>query len=73
MFKMNFLYLKKLSHKFKSLISESLTRSCCCCRIKADRPLMGPGPVGEVPSMGIFLRDPRLYLREFRRKPLKTQ
>ena len=30
---------------------------------------MGPGPIGGVPSVGVFLRDPSPYLREFRRKP----
>ena len=42
------------------------------CRVKANCPLVGPGRLGAVPSMGIFLRDPSSYLREFRRKPLKT-
>ena len=34
---------------------------------------MGPGPTEGVPLVGIFLRDPRLYLREFRRKRLGRQ
>ena len=34
-------------------------------RIKANCLLMGPGPVGGVPSVGVFLRDPSPYLREF--------
>ena len=38
--------------------------------MKANCPLMGPGPIGGVPSVGVFIRDPRPYLREFRRKPL---
>ena len=42
------------------------------CRLKADCPLMGPGPVEGVPSVGVFQRDPSPYLREFRRKPRKT-
>ena len=41
-------------------------------RIKANCLLMGPGPVGGVPSVGVFLRDSSPYLREFRRKPPKT-
>ena len=42
-------------------------------RIKTNRPLVGPGPKGGVLSMGgVFLTDPSLYLREFRRKPRKT-
>ena len=32
----------------------------------------GPRPIGGVPSVGVFLRHPSLYLREFRRKPRKT-
>ena len=38
------------------------------CKVKANCPLVGPGTVGRVPSMGVFLRDPSTYLREFRRK-----
>ena len=34
---------------------------------------MRPGPTGGVPFVGVFLRDPSPYLREFRRKPQKTQ
>ena len=42
------------------------------CRFKGDCPLVGPEPKGGVPSVGIFLRDPSPYLREFRGKPRKT-
>ena len=42
------------------------------CRLKANCPLVGPGPIGGVPSVGVFQRDPSPYLREFRRKPRKT-
>ena len=42
------------------------------CRLKADCPLVGPGPKGDVPSVGVFLRDSSPYLREFQRKPRKT-
>ena len=31
---------------------------------------MGPGPIGGLPFVGVFLRDPSPHLREFRRKPL---
>ena len=41
-------------------------------RCKANCPLVGPGPIGGVPSVGIILRDFRPYLREFCRKPRKT-
>ena len=37
------------------------------CSVKANCPLVGPGPVGEVSSVGVFLRDPSPYVREFRR------
>ena len=40
--------------------------------IKASFPHGGPGPARGMPADGVFLRDPSLYLREFRRKPLKT-
>ena len=39
---------------------------------KANCSLVGPGPTGGVPSMGLFLRNPSPYLREFLRKPRKT-
>ena len=41
------------------------------CRLKANYPLVGPGPIVGVPSMGVFLRDPSKYLREFRRKTIE--
>ena len=40
--------------------------------IKVNYPHVGPGSVGGVSSLGVFLRDPSPYLREFRRKPRKT-
>ena len=33
----------------------------------------GLRPMGGVPSVGVFLRDPSPYLREFWRKPRKTR
>ena len=39
---------------------------------KADCLKKGPRPIGGMPSVGVFLRDPSPYLREFRRKPQKT-
>ena len=32
----------------------------------------GPRPMDGMSSVGVFLRDPSPYLREFRRKPRKT-
>ena len=42
------------------------------CRVKANCPLVGPGTVGGVPSVEVFLRDPSPYLLEFWRKPQKA-
>ena len=42
------------------------------CKLKANCLLVGPRPIGGMPSMGVFLRDHNLYLCEFRRKPQKT-
>ena len=41
------------------------------CRIKANCPLVEPGPTGGMPSVSFFLRDPSPYLR-VRRKLRKT-
>ena len=47
--------------------------SCCWAEgFKVNCPLMGPGRIGGVSSVGVFLRDPSQYLSEFRRKLLKT-
>ena len=45
--------------------------------VKSDCLKKGPRPrqertEGGMPSVGILLRDPSPYLREFRRKPRKT-
>ena len=42
------------------------------CRVEVNCPLMGPGPASGGPSVGVFLKDPSPYLREFRRKTRKT-
>ena len=42
------------------------------CRVEANCSLMGPGPVEKMLSVGVFLRDPRPYLDEFRRKSRNT-
>ena len=42
------------------------------CRYESNCPLVGPGTVDGLPSVGVFLKDPSPYLREFRRKPRKT-
>ena len=45
----------------------------CVVRIKANCSHLGTGPMGEVPSVGVSLRDPSVYLHKFQRKPWKTQ
>ena len=40
--------------------------SCCAVvvdvvGVKTACPLVGPGPIGVVPSVGVFLRDPNPY------------
>ena len=42
------------------------------CRHESNCLLVGPGTVGGVPSVGVFLWDPSPYLRDFRRTPRKT-
>ena len=39
---------------------------------KVNCLLVGPGTIGGMPSMGVFLRDPSPHLCKFWRKPLKT-
>ena len=43
------------------------------CRYESNCPLVGPGSIGGLPSVGVFLRDPSPYLAEFRRKPRKNR
>ena len=37
------------------------------CRCKANCLLVGPGPIGGSAVRGVFLKDPRRYLREFQK------
>ena len=39
---------------------------------QSNSPLPRPGHVIGLPNMGIFLRDPRPYLRKFQKKLRKT-
>ena len=41
------------------------------CRLKAKCPLVGTWPIGDVASVGVFLRDPNSYLLKFLKKPRK--
>ena len=42
------------------------------CRINANCPLVRPGPARGVPSLGVFQKNPFLYLRKFWRKTRKA-
>ena len=42
------------------------------CRVYGRLSQEGPRPMGGMPSLRVFLRDPSPYLREFRRKSRKT-
>ena len=44
---------------------------CCVVGFKADC-LTRDQALGGMPSVGVFLRDPSPYLRDFQRKPRKT-
>ena len=35
-----------------------MSRVGLACRFEANCPLGGPGHIGDVPSVGVFLRDP---------------
>ena len=64
----------KWRHYFLSLIDKNLAfirRSFnlgWVVGFKANCPLVGPGPIGGVPPVGVLLRDSSPYLHEFRRK-----
>ena len=54
------------------LIIELQNNSGLGYKFKANGLLVGLGLIDGVPSVGIFLKDPTPYLREFWRKLLKT-
>ena len=41
-------------------------------RCESNCPIVGPGIIGGMPSVGVILRHPNPYLRDFMRKPQKT-
>ena len=47
-------------------------RGDCGYRFKSNCPLVSPVTIGEMPSMGVFLRDPNPHLHEFWVKLQKT-
>ena len=46
----------------KTLNKQQVERVGLGCRFQTNCPLVGPGPIGGVPSVGVFLRDPSPYL-----------
>ena len=40
------------------------------CSFKVNCPLVGPGPIKGMSSVGVFRRNPSPYLPEFRRKTM---
>ena len=46
----------------------SKNKKLVSCMDKVNYPHVGPGPMGEMFSVGVFLRVPSPYLREFWRK-----
>ena len=59
-------------HLLKPNVVVSTETMLVGCRLKANCPLVGPGSIGGVLSVGVFLGDSSQYLHEFRRKPRKT-
>ena len=45
---------------------------CLVFVCKLDSQLEGPGSTAEIPSVGVFLRDPCAYLNEFRKETTKN-
>ena len=73
-----FLYWIKYVNDAFFLFLSTLNFLVCCLRMdgwmdgwryESNCPLVRPGTIGGVPSVGGFLRDPCPYLREFLRKP----
>ena len=65
----------KNNRKYYRMCSNNLAAECSWlvgCRLKGNCPLVGPGLIGGVPSVEVFLRDSIPYLCEFRRKPHRT-
>ena len=56
----------QISRAFK--LAKFCIRCSCGCRLKSNCPLVRLGTIDDMPSVGVFLRDPNPYLREFRRK-----
>ena len=49
---------------FKSLFFVDHNGLLVGCRIESNCPLVGPGTIGGMPSVGVFLRDPSRDLRD---------
>ena len=62
----------KVCTGFEPTILFSTEELWCGVGDKANCLKIGPRLIGGMPSVGVFLRDPSPYLREFRRKTRKT-
>ena len=61
---LQFKFVKKKKKK-KKREREREREKKSCCRNKANCPHVEPGPMGDMPSMGVFLRNHSPYLLEF--------
>ena len=58
-----------IQHQIFIPVDEILLKLGWVVGFKANCPLVGPRPTGEELFVGVFLRNPRPYLCEFRKKP----
>ena len=59
----SFPYYNILSFQyFTAKVSANYSVTWMGCKIKSNCPLVGPGAVGGMPFVGVFLRDPSPYL-----------
>ena len=55
----------KMTHSKNRAKWRGLVIGWLVVRFESNCPLVRPGTIGGVPSVGVFLRDPSPYLREF--------
>ena len=55
----------KITELKLQIISRTFNGWLVGCKLKANCPPLGPGPIGGVPLVGVFLWDPSKYLHEF--------
>ena len=69
---LNFLiWLLELNNYFKYFIHVGSINTVCC-RIECNCPLVWPGTMGGMPSVGVFPRDPSSYLRYIKNVLMKN-